>query len=163
MVIFKLVDTEGFAVSDFDLILTAGDDNDPNHLPEGFFADRQRNHISPATITYYFNYDVMAGAPQIVDKDEDGKVVRDKLNGVDSLGLIINPRPDAGFVKYLPCEIKATKELFEAALKPNSTTLIEICLQRLVNKEIFNLEKFEGDTPPKKDFSKTRPGDWILE
>lgn len=26
--------------------------------PSGFFSDRQRNHVNPETITYFFNHDV---------------------------------------------------------------------------------------------------------
>ncbi len=35
-VIFKIQDTEGNPIPDYDLILTAGEQNDPNHLPPGF-------------------------------------------------------------------------------------------------------------------------------
>lgn len=53
MVIFRVQDDEGFPITDFDLILTAGPDNNPNHLPKGFFADRQLNSINKETITFF--------------------------------------------------------------------------------------------------------------
>ncbi|MEP7168553.1 MAG: phospholipase [Bacteroidota bacterium] len=164
MVIFKVVDTEGYPVADFDLILTAGKENNPNLLPEGFFADRQRNTRSPATITYFFNYDIMNGTPEI--KNGKGEVIRKAIEGISSLGLKINPRPDKGFVRYVPCEIKASKDLFNKVLTPNSTTLIEICLQRMVYKEVFSLEKLpESGMPSKKDgdFSNLEPGENIVK
>jgi len=163
MVIFRVLDSEGFAVKDFDLLITAGAENDPDHLPEGFFVDRQRNHISPETITYYFNYDIMNGTTPVTGNN--GEVIRPALKGIDSLGLEIHPRPENGFVKYLPCKIKATKDLFEKALVPNGTTLIEICLQRVVSKEVFRLDSL-GDTMPTKkqgDFKNTRPGTEVAE
>ncbi|PZR41526.1 MAG: phospholipase [Azospira oryzae] len=164
MVIFKVVDSQGYAVNDFDLLITAGEESDPNHLPEGFFVDRQRNHVNAETITYYFNYDIMNGTDAVLDKN--GKVIRPALMGIDSLGFEIRPRPEEGFIKYLPCRIRATKELYDKALVPNSTTLIEICLQRVVHSEVFQLDALPGDSMPTKkqgDFKNTRPGTEIVE
>ncbi len=131
-VIFRVTDSEGYPVTDFDLILTAGEKNDPNHLPEGFLADRQQNTNNPENITYFFNYDVMKGAP----KNE----VRDAIVGTTMIGLKINPRPNEGFVRFVPCEIIANTDLLTMALKPNSTTLIDIILQRVVSSEVFRME-----------------------
>lgn len=146
-VIFRVTDTEGYPVNDFDLIFTAGENNDPNHLPPGFAIDRQQNSNNPENITYFFNYDVMNGAPKNAQRDE--------LKGISLLGLRINPRPAEGFVRFVPCEIKANTELLDKALKPNSTTLIDIVLQRVVSKEVFRLEKTDGNTIALK-FSDTK-------
>lgn len=164
MVIFKVLDSHGYAVKDFDLLITAGEESDPNHLPEGFFVDRQRNHVNAETITYYFNYDIMKGTDAVLDSS--GKAIRPALKGIDSLGFEIRPRPEDGFIKYLPCRIKATEELYEKALVPNSTTLIEICLQRVVHAEVFQLDPLQGDAMPTKkqgDFKNTKPGAEIAE
>jgi len=139
MLIFRVCDHQGFAVKDYDLLLTAGDESNPSHLPRGFFQDKQRNIKNPETISYYFNHDIMRGCEEIVDKQ--GKVVREKFIGIKKLGLKIIPRPSNGFVHYLPCEITATSELLEKALRANSTTLIEICLQRVVYKNVMRLDK----------------------
>ena len=156
MVVFRVLDLEGYPVKDFDLILT-GEDSDPNKLPRGFFADKQRNLVNPETITYYFNYDLMKGSAKIpVDKDE---IVRPKTVGAKQLGFKINPRPDNGFVHYLPCEISSSEDLLEKVLKPNSTTLVEIRLQRLVYKNVVRLDK---GTKTRK-FDKTGPGDEITK
>ncbi len=150
MILFRVRDSEGQAVTDFDLLLT-GENHDPNALPTGFFADRQCNHLNKSTITYFFNYDVLNGAKAIVS--EDGKFTRPKLPGMKELGLIIQPRPEEGFIRYLPCEIKASKELFDKAFKPNSTTMIDICLQRVVSTEVFRFEKLKGENDkPSMDF-----------
>jgi hypothetical protein len=52
MVIFRVSDSEGYAVTDYDLIFTAGASNNPNHLPQDFFADRQQNTLDASTVTW---------------------------------------------------------------------------------------------------------------
>ena len=159
MVIFRVFDTEGQTVTDFDLMLTAGPNDDPNHLPIGFFADRQVNSLNKNTLTYFLNYDVMNGCDAVTDSS--GKVIREAITGAQMLGFMIKPRPDNGFVQYLPCKMEASIQILEAALHPNGTTLIDICLQRIVNKEVFRLELLQGDDMPSKltgDFKDTQPG-----
>ncbi|CAN5425082.1 phospholipase [soil metagenome] len=163
MVIFRVHDHEGFPISDYDLILTAGIENNPNHLPEGFFADRQKNSINNETLTYFFNYDVMKGCDEI--RNEKGEIIREKIQGTTMLGLEIRPRPDKGFVRYQPCSIKASEEMLEKVLVPNSTTLIDICLQRIVDKQVFETEKFSvisNSSAIENDFSGINPGKEIV-
>ncbi len=149
LIIFRITDTDGRPVYDFDLLLTAGDDSDPNHLPEGFFIDRQRNTLNKNMITYFFNYDVMVGTDAAVDKDGNG--LREKLDGATKLGFKLKLRPDSGFVQYIPCEINATAEILKMALHPNATTLIDICVQRVVDQEVFRLVKLEGNVMPTEE------------
>ncbi|WP_196137902.1 triacylglycerol lipase [Aliikangiella sp. G2MR2-5] len=156
MVVFRVTDHEGYPVKDFDLILTAGVNSDPNMLPQGFFKDKQRNSVSRNTITYYFNYDIMIGSGEI---KHDGEIIRKGTVGAQRLGLKILPRPSEGFVHYLPCEISASQELLERALKPNSTTLIDICLRRVVHKNVMRLDKGTAQKP----FNKTKPGEEIVQ
>lgn len=158
MVIFRVRDSEGYPVTDFDLILT-GADNDPNGLPAGFFADRQMNQVNKSTVTYYFNYDVLHGRKAMT---VNGYKL-EALPGMKELGLIIRPRPDDGFVRYMNCEIEASKELFELAIKPNSTTMVDICLQRIVSKEVFRYEKLnKPDQAPSGSFKDVEPGNTIV-
>ena len=159
MVIFRVHDHEGFPLTDFDLILTAGEDNDPNHLPEGFCEDRQKNAVSNDMVTYYFNYDIMKGCPAVYNKA--GELIRDPIKGTTMLGLEIHPRPVNGFVRYIPCRIVASEKMLEMALEPNSTTLIDICLQRVVDSQVFRSAKLDSDTMPSGDdgdFSGLEPG-----
>jgi hypothetical protein len=79
------------------------------------------------------------------------------------LGLLIKPRPDEGFVRYQACEITASAELLEKALKPNSTTLIEIELKRQVSSEVFGFEKPDDGKETSRSFKKIKPGDSILD
>jgi len=154
MVIFRVRDEAGYAVEDFDLVLTAGPENDPNHLPKGFALDRQANNRDRGTITYYFNWDVMAGCKEVA---HDGKVMRPASPGAKSLGLRINPRPTEGFVHYLPCGIKASTELLKTILLPNQTTLVDIVLKRIIRRGVFELDQ----GVKRKSFKQIPPGDPI--
>ncbi|MBT8077011.1 MAG: phospholipase [Gammaproteobacteria bacterium] len=159
MVVFRLRDVEGHPVNDFDLVLTAGPGGNPDHLPKGFLADRQLNSVSPNTITFYFNYDLMVGSKKITDGD--GRVIRAATRGAGALGMRIWPRPDHGFVRYLPCEIRATRGLLEKALRPNCTTLVDIQLQRVVSKNVFRADKVDPGAPA-RSFKRTPPGEEIV-
>jgi hypothetical protein len=159
MMIFRVRDNEDHPVTDYDLILTDGPDADPNHLPEGFAVDRQRNALNPETITYFFNHDVMKGSETVTD--EAGKEVREALKGAETLGIRIVARPDKGFVHYLPCEFTASREMLEKALHRNSTTLVDIRLQRVVRKNVFRVDKMTDPIQP-IDFKETLPGDEIV-
>lgn len=154
MVIFRVRDEAGRTVEDFDLVLTAGPGNDPNHLPKGFALDRQSNKRDRGMLTYYFNWDVMAGCREVT---HEGKVLRAASPGAQGLGLRINPRPTEGFVHYLPCEISATTELLKSVLLPNQTTLVDIVLQRVIRRGVFELDQ----GTQQKSFKSTQPGDPI--
>ncbi|RLA04890.1 MAG: phospholipase, partial [Gammaproteobacteria bacterium] len=153
MVIFRVKDQEGHPIKDFDLILTAGKKSNPNQLPPGFLVDKQRNSIYPNTISYFFNHDLMKGCAEIVD--EMGVSVRQAKLGTDKLGLQIIPRPDSGFVHYQACEIAASSELLENIIRVNATTLVDICLTRLVHKNVMTLDK----GVKQRSFIRTKPGD----
>ena len=155
MIIFRVTDSEGFAINDFDLFLTAGPQNDPNHLPEGFFVDRQQNRNNKNTVTYFLNYDILQGAEPVANPKNKDKIIREKTEGIDMLGIKLVPRPDEGFVKYIECKYVASKKLFSQALNPNSTTMIDIVMQRVVDKEVFRLEGLTDS----KNFSNIKPSD----
>jgi hypothetical protein len=144
-VIFRLSDAEGNPITDYDLLLTAGNNN-PNHLPSGFAADRQQNSKNPEVITYYFNYDIL----------KNGSPVTNYKDKITKLGLKINPRPDEGFVRFIPCEISANSELLDKVFKPNSTTLIDIVVQRVVSNEVFRFENVN----PQKIAGSFKNADW---
>lgn len=158
MIIFKVTDSEGHPINDYDLLL-AGEDNDPNRLPKGFFIDRQQNKNSKNTVTYFLNYDILEGSEAIPDPNNEEKTLRDSTLGIDILGIIIKARPDEGFVKYIECRYQATRKLFNQALNPNSTTMIDIVLQRIVDKEVFRMEK--TDSP--KNFKNVKISNEIIE
>jgi len=153
-VIFRVTDQEGYPVTDFDLILTAGDKSSPNHLPKGFFMDRQKNPNHHNTVTYYFNHSAMTSCPAVLDKNDDNRVVRPALEGTRTLGFQIKPRPTEGFAHYVEGEIKASTQVFDAILKPNATTMVDIVLRRVVGEETCRLDKGIQS----HSFKKAKPG-----
>lgn len=154
MVIFRIVDSEGHPVVDLDLTLTGAHD-DPDLLPEGFLTDRQRNLRQKQVLTFFLNQDVMVGCEKVLDPREDLPVVlRAAQEGIETLGLRITPRPEEGFVHYVPAAFAANKKLLRDVVRPNETTLVEIVLRRIVHEGVFRL----GAAKEKRaDFSGTDP------
>ncbi len=112
MIVFKIMDSAGCAVEDYDLLLTAGRDFSPDALPKGFFIDRQRNSIARNTLTYLVDYDAMSS--------------------LEHLGFIVRARPVNGPVSYAPAEF--CRNMF---LRKHETTLIEVTLQRHLEDCVF--------------------------
>jgi hypothetical protein len=159
MIIFRIMDNEGKPLTDFDLVIT-GDDDDPDQLPEGFFQDRQCNHVHPNTLTYYFNYDVMTGQTEV--RDPASAIVRKAVKPLSKLGFNILVRPLNGFVRYQPCKIAGSKQLFEKVIRPNCTTLIDIRLKRVISDENFRFEKVDENSSATFSFKDVRPGEGVV-
>lgn len=129
MVVFRIVDDRRNQLSDYDLFLTAGPKYDPNELPQGFFVDRQRNSRNPGKLTYYLDHDVMSAG--LSKPAMEGK-----------LGFRIQARPkatDSALAYYLPCDFSSDLAKVEKILKPNETLMVEITLQRRVDKAVFRI------------------------
>ena len=161
MVIFRVSDSEGYAVTDYDLIFTAGEADNANHLPQGFFADRQQNTLDASTVTYFVNYDILIGSPAIPNPN-GGNPIRDANPGITSLGLTVNPRPVDGFVRYMPLKLAANEAFFQQMVKPNGTILIDIRLQRLVSDQVFFNNGPIDTMPANGDFKDIKPGDNVV-
>lgn len=151
MLIFRVHDDQGNAIKDFDIILTAGQHNDPNALPPGFFIDRQRNHLDVGTITYYVNYAHMQGSAAV---SQGGKRRRKALPSCGSLGLHIIPYPQDGFVLYQPATLEASADNLRNFVKPNQTTIVDIVMRRMVREGVY---RFTTEASP-EDFTKQPPG-----
>jgi hypothetical protein len=119
MVTLKLNDDRRECLRDYDLILTAGPDNSPDELPDGFFKDRQRNSVTTGHLTYYLNHD--------------------KMSAAGSLGFRILARPDSGLAHYTAAELHADVSHIDTLLRPNETTLIEVTLTRSVDSNVFRM------------------------
>jgi hypothetical protein len=154
MVAFRVTDHEGYPVTDFDLTITAGPNDDPNHLPKGFFADRQLNPKNRNTVTYYFNHSTMTGCKAVIDVNDGNREARPALTGTQALGFKIVARPDEGFAHYMECSIAASAEVMKGVLEANQTTMVDIVLRRVVGEETFRLDK--GIRP--SSFKNTKPG-----
>lgn len=141
MLVFRLIDDQGNQLTDYDLLFTAGPQYNENHLPEGFFVDRQRNQLNRGKLTYYVNYDVM----------NEG-LNRPELEG--KFGFKIIARPETGFAYYTVAEHKGTFAALKRYFEPNQTVMIEIEMRRHVVEGVFTLT--QNLTP--EDFRKTPKG-----
>jgi hypothetical protein len=159
MVIFRVRDSQGYPISDFKLVFTGPDDN-PNHLPEGFFADRQQNQLTNEVVTYFVNYDVLKGSDAV--KDPSGNVIRPATPGIKELGLEVTAQPATGFVRYMPLKLTADESFFQKMVKPNATILIDIVLQRLVSDQVFLNKGPIVAMPQDGSFKSIQPGDGVV-
>jgi hypothetical protein len=139
MLIFRLVDDRGNNLSDYDVLFTAGPNYDENHLPEGFFVDRQRNSNNPGKLTYYVDYDVLnKGLNKEPSKGE--------------FGIKIVVRPQSGFAYYTVAEYKGDFNDLKNYIEPNQSLMIEVQMRRHVGEGVFQLtenlgpESFKGVT-----------------
>jgi len=151
MLVFRVRDDQGNPLKDFDVILTAGPEDNPNHLPPGFFIDRQRNHLDPGCVVYYVNTARLLGTPAVLHQ---GKELRPALPAAPSLGLRVIPFPQDGFVHYLPAILKTDAKHLAALIKPNQTAIVDIVLKRLVREGVYRLTR----EPAATDFTKLPPG-----
>ncbi|NOQ29819.1 MAG: hypothetical protein GQ570_01725 [Helicobacteraceae bacterium] len=119
MFVFNIKDNYGNKVEDYDMLLLAGDEQLPSKLPQDFFVDRQKNNQSK-NLVYYLNAKRLK------------KVKNEKL------GIKIVPRPNEGFVHYKSAEFRCTN--LEELLTPNQCVMIEIVLQRVIDRNTFVLD-----------------------
>ena len=141
MLVIRLIDDRGHDVSDYDVLFTAGPSYDPNHLPPGFFVDRQRNQLNRGKLTYYIDYDVLndwLSKPEL-----DGK-----------FGVQVTARPADGYAYYTVAEYRGTFAGLRQYFEPNRTVMIEVELQRHVVEGVFRLT--QKLTP--EDFKKQPKG-----
>lgn len=137
MVIVRVTDDAGQLIPEFEVLLT-GVNDDPNLLPRGFLADRQRNKRHRGTLTFFVNYDAMVGTPDVFDAK--GTKKRDALEGVKTLGLIVKPIVAGPFVHHAAAALKATADRLKLFLRPNETTMVDIVLRRIVRRGAFELD-----------------------
>ena len=126
MLVFRIIDDRNNDLVDYDVVFTAGPEYNENHLPPGFFVDRQRNKINPGKLTYYIDYDVMAKW-----------LARPKLGG--KFGFKIAARPSSGFSFYTVAEHRGTFASLNRYFEPNQTLMVEVQLKRHVVEGVFRL------------------------
>lgn len=141
MLVFRLIDDRGNQLNDYDLLFTAGPLYNENHLPPGFFVDRQRNLQNHGKLTYYIDYDVI----------NEG-LKRPELEG--KFGFKVIARPETGFAYYTEAEYRGTFAALKRYFEPNQTVMIEIEMRRHVVEGVFTLTQ---DLTP-EDFRKTPKG-----
>jgi len=126
ILVIRLRDDRGNDLTDYEVLFTAGPTYDPNHLPPGFFVDRQRNSLNRGMLTYYINHDVMStwfANPELEDK----------------FGLRVIAKPDEGYAYYTVAEHQGRFSALRHYLAPNQTLMIEIELKRHVTEGVYRL------------------------
>ncbi len=120
MLVFNVRDDQGEPIGrdDYDLLLLAGNQYQPQMLPKGFFMDRQMNN-NTGRLIYYLNSNKM----------------REIKHG--KFGLRVVARPAKGFSYYVAAEFRSDGIPVERILAPNQTTYVDIVLNRFVDKNVF--------------------------
>lgn len=152
MVIFRLLDSAGIGSPSVKVLLTAGPNNDPNQLPQGFLADRQRNARS-GHLTFFLNHAVLAGCDAIPGR-KPGSIARPVLVPRPPYGLRIEVEDGEHFVEYWEAELHANVQNLLPLIVPNQTTLIDIRLTRVVREGTFRL----GRQLAPHSFKQVEPG-----
>lgn len=129
MIIFRLIDDRGNYLDDYDLYLTAGPQYSEHALPMGFFVDRQQNLREQGKLTYFLDYDVMRLGINTA-----------KMQG--NLGFRIKAYPEASkqaLAYYRLLDFRSSLADINKILHPNETVMVEIMLQRRVDKSVFHI------------------------
>ncbi len=129
MIIFRLIDDRGNNLNDYDLYLTAGPDYSEEALPKGFFVDRQRNQNNKGKLTYFLDYDVM-----------EAGINTPRMQG--KLGFRIKAYPEANnqaLAYYRELDFHCSVADINTILHPNETVMVEIMLQRRIDKVVFRI------------------------
>lgn len=129
MIIFRLIDDRGNQLDDYDLYLTAGPKFSEYALPTGFFRDRQRNQLNQGKLTYFLDYDVM-----------EAGINTPKMQG--NMGFRIRARPEASdqaLAYYKLLDFHSSLADINKILHPNETVMVEIMLQRRVDRAVSRI------------------------
>lgn len=129
MIIFRLIDDRGNHLVDYDLYLTAGPKYSEYALPTGFFVDRQRNLHNQGKLTYFLDYDIM-----------EAGINTPKMQG--NLGFCIKAYPEArnqALAYYKLLDFHSSLADINKILHPNETVMVEIMLQRRVDKTVSRI------------------------
>ena len=129
MIIFRLIDDRGNHLYDYDLYLTAGPQYSEDALPAGFFADRQRNQSDRGKLTYFLDYDIM-----------EAGINTPAMQG--HLGFRVKALPEASdkaLAYYRILDFYSSLADINKILHPNETVMVEIMLQRRIDKSVFRI------------------------
>ncbi|QMT61627.1 phospholipase PlaB [Legionella sp. PC997] len=129
MIVFRLIDDRGNHLADYDLFLTAGPKYSEQALPQGFFVDRQRNLNNRGKLTYFLDYDIM-----------EAGINTPQMQG--HLGFRIRAYPESSaqaLAYYKVLDFHSSLADMNQIIHPNETVMVEIMLQRRVDKAVFRI------------------------
>ena len=137
MLVVRVFDNLGHAVTDFDCYLLAGDEYHASRLPHAMVLDKQRNSVNGNVITFY------------LDANKLSRIKAGKL------GLKLNPRPDEGFCHYKSAEFRCEPEQLTQLFGADQTLMLDVQLERYIAPNTFSFAKV-GE---KADFKQIPPQD----
>jgi len=135
--VFRVTDNRGWALEDYAIELLDGSESG-GALPGGFFADKHQNERNLEQFCYYLNYNRLASV-------QGGK-----------FGFRVQSAPNTPLVEYSEAFYLSPADA-AGVLQPNQTTLVDVVLNRRLNKAIFQLNDHFGE---QKIDGKPGP-DWI--
>ena len=153
MLIVRLADDRGEALTDTAFLLTAGAPARPDWLPQGFMVDRQANHRSAAVVTMYLNHALLAGDERVPDPRDPQKTLRDARIAHRPYGCQLQP-PDLQGLVHHALASSAAGDDFMPLFGAHQTTVLDVVLPRKIHEGLFRLTR----TLTPESFAKPVPG-----
>jgi len=119
---FCIKDNMGNFIDDYAIELLDGEGRG-DQFPRGFFGHEHRNQINGSFFIFCLNYDKIAQAK--------GK----------KIGFRVTSVPNSPLFAYKELVFNNTFSEVGKFLKPNQTTMVDVILQRRINKKVFRLTK----------------------
>ncbi|WP_266158751.1 phospholipase [Dyella silvatica] len=156
LLIVRLTDETGEALSGSRLLLDAGSPPNPDWMPAGFLLDRQANSFSPHVLSLFLNYALLAGDARVADPANSRKTLRAAMSSHRPYGVDIRPADLSGLVHHALAHTTDSDDLFDA-LAPHQTTVLDVVLPRKVHEGVFRFTQ----TLTAEDFSQPITGPMI--
>ncbi|MDW2981572.1 phospholipase [Rhodanobacter sp. KK11] len=156
LLIVRLADEAGEALTGAGFLLTAGSQASPNLLPDGFLLDRQANSKQRTTISLFLDHSLLAGDERVADPRNSRKTLRPAVASHRPYGASVRPVDLDGLVHHALARSDAGDDLF-AMLGPHQTTVLDVVLPRKIHEGVFRLTQ----TLTPQDFSKPVAGPLI--
>lgn len=153
MVVVRLSDEAGNPLTGAGCLFTAGPDRSPDHMPQGFMLDRQANSRANNTMTFFFDYSLLAGDPRVPDPRHPRRTLRPSVSSHRPYGAMVQPPDLTGLVHHAVARNQPGDDLFDL-LAPHQTTVLDVILPRKVHEGVFRLTR---NLSP-EDFSRPEAG-----
>lgn len=153
LLIVRLADEAGEALTGAGFLLTAGSQASPDLLPDGFLLDRQANSRQRTTISLFLDHSLLAGDDRVADPRNSRKTLRPAVASHRPYGASVQPVDLAGLVHHALARSAAGDDLF-AMLGPHQSTVLDVVLPRKIHEGVFRLTQ----TLTPQDFSKPVAG-----
>jgi hypothetical protein len=153
LLIFRLRDDYGEALTEAQFQLTAGPQASPMDLPSGFLIDRQANARSGATVAMFLNHALLAGDGAVPDPRHPGETLRRAVASRRPYGARLVPTSRSPLVRHVETATATGVDLLDV-LGPHQTTVLDVVVPRHVAEGVF---RFTSDLSPQA-FKNPAPG-----